>query len=580
MTDNPLLAISVNPRDLVGITGLAETSPDAMICADSQGLITYWNEAAATMFGISRENAIGLSLDLIVPEPMRGAHAAGMKRLARGGAARVVGRVVEVVAQHVSGRTFPIEMSLAMWQEKGNPVFGSVIRDVSERRRNQDRLHQLAHFDQLTLLPNRTMFLERLEASLVDSNSPAVLLIDLDRFKEVNDFFGHLCGDEVLRETAIRLKQCVSAADATVARLGGDEFAVLLPNVSNPLVAANIADQIKTAIREPFDVEARNVLIGCCIGIALAPVHGNSADELIGNADLALYNAKAGGGDSRELYVAHFRENATARRNLETELTRAASQNEFEVYYQPQVNLQNGIITGAEALLRWRHPERGLLAPGAFIKCMETAKQAEAVGQWVLETACRQASDWHKLNPSLRIGVNLFAVQLRSPNLVTNVQKALKGSLLPAQFLELEITEDILLKDDDDSWVSNINALRAKGVGFAFDDYGTGYASLSLLKRFPITRLKIDRSFVRDLTSDSDDAAIVDAVITLARKFKLSVIAEGVETIEQEKHLIRSGCEVAQGYLYGKPMSAIDFNRLLESASYGEENPRMTGRTI
>ena len=247
-----------------------------------------------------------------------------------------------------------------------------------------------------------------------------------------------------------------------MARLGGDEFAVLLPKVSNLLEAAAITNQIKIVLRKPFDVEARSVLIGCCIGIALAPVHGKSADELIGNADLALYNAKNGGGESRELFVAHFRENAAARRHLESELKRAASQDEFEVYYQPQVNLLNGDILGAEALLRWRHPERGILAPGAFIKCMETAKQAESVGQWVLETACRQANDWRKFNSSLRMGVNLFAVQLRPPSLVTNIQKALAESLLPPQFLELEITEDILLNEND-SWVSSINTLRAVG---------------------------------------------------------------------------------------------------------------------
>ena len=563
MVDNRLdvnLPTSSSPDDF---TGLAEASPDAMICANSDGIITRWNEAAARMFGISRRDAIGLSLDLIVPEPMRGAHSAGMKRLTKGGTARVVGRVIEVVAQHVDGRTFPIEMSLAMWQENGVRVFGSVIRDISERRQNQERLHQLAHFDQLTLLPNRTLFLERLEACLTDGSFGAILLVDLDRFKEVNDLYGHLCGDQVLREAALRLKQCASGADATVARLGGDEFAVLLPKVNSQLEAAVIADKIKTALRGPFDIEARNVRVGCCIGIALAPAHGRTADELIGNADLALYKAKSAGGDSRELFVAKYRENAAARMHLEIELKRAATRGEFEVHYQPQVNLLNGQITGAEALLRWRHPERGVLAPALFIKSMEAAKQAETVGQWILETACHQAREWHKLNPSLHIGVNLFATQLRAPSLVNSIQLALAKSSLPPEFLELEITEDILLNEEE-SWLPSLNLLRAIGVGFSFDDYGTGYASLSLLKRFPITRLKIDRSFIRNITNDSDDAAIVDTVITLARYFKLSVIAEGVETPAQESHLIASGCKSAQGYLYGKPMSAKDFTAALK----------------
>ncbi len=243
-------------------------------------------------------------------------------------------------------------------------------------------------------------------------------------------------------------------------------------------------------------------------------------------------------------------------------MQQAIARQEFEVFYQPQVRLNDGAITGAEALLRWRHPERGLLAPAAFITFLEASRQAETVGQWVLETACRQASNWQRHHPTFQIGVNLFEVQLRSHTLFAGVTRALDAAGLAPQFLELEITENVLLEDDD-TWVSRIRAIRDLGVGLAFDDYGTGYASLSLLKRFPLTRLKIDRSFVRDLVTDPDDAAIVEAIVALGRQFNFAIIAEGVETGEQEQLLVKYGCEEAQGYLYGKPMCAAHLTACL-----------------
>jgi diguanylate cyclase (GGDEF)-like protein/PAS domain S-box-containing protein len=549
----------------VQLSGFIEASPDAMICANTRGRIIYWNNAAARMFGIPAEEAIGASLDLIVPEAMRGAHDAGIKRLASGGSPRVVGRVVEVIAQNADGRKFAIEMSLAMWEEAGQRVFGAVVRDISERRRNEDRLHHLAHFDQLTLLPNRTMFLERLDVALATDPSCTVVLLDLDRFKEVNDQFGHLAGDKVLCESATRLRECVTQPEATVARLGGDEFAIIVPHLADPLIADRIADSIRITLNQPFEIDGRRVLVGCSIGIALAPTHGNVSDELIGSADLALYRAKSEGGDRRQFFMPQLRDTSNARRRLEGELQRAWNEQEFEVFYQPQVRLRDGAVTGAEALLRWRHPERGLLAPAAFISVLEDMKLSETIGQWVLEAACKQAFEWRCFLPSFRIGVNLFETQLSSDSLVSNVANALASAALPPRSLELEITENVLLSDDD-AWVNRIRAVREVGVGLAFDDYGTGYASLSLLKKFPLTRLKIDRSFVRDLATDADDAAIVSAVVSLGRGFGLEVIAEGVETREQVQLLMECGCEEAQGYLYGKPIVAQEFDRLLPSA--------------
>jgi diguanylate cyclase (GGDEF)-like protein/PAS domain S-box-containing protein len=558
------------------LSGFIEASPDAMICANTQGRIVYWNDAAVRMFGIPAEAAVGASLDLIVPEAMRGAHDAGIRRLASGGAPRIVGRVVEVIAQHADGRKFAIEMSLAMWQERGERVFGAVVRDISERRRNEERLHHLAHFDQLTLLPNRTMFLERVDVALATDRSSTVVLVELDRFKEVNDQFGHLAGDKVLCESATRLRECVTQPEATVARLGGDEFAIIIPHLADPLIADRIADSIRSTLNQPFEIDDQSVTVGCSIGIALGPAHGNESDELIGSADLALYRAKSEGGDRRQFFMPQLRDTLNARRRLEVELQRAWNEQEFEVFYQPQVRLRDGAVTGAEALLRWRHPERGLLAPVTFISVLEPMKLSEAIGQWVLEVACKQAFEWRRHLPSFRIGVNLFETQLRSDGLVSNVANVLATSTLPPESLELEITENVLLSDDD-AWVTRIRAISEVGIRLAFDDYGTGYASLSLLKKFPLTRLKIDRSFVRDLATDADDAAIVSAVVSLGRGFGLGVIAEGVETQQQAQLLMECGCEEAQGYLYGKPIAAKEFGERLTITATAAKKTKSSG---
>lgn len=537
-------------------------SPDAMIVADAGGFILHWNPAAESLFGLPMGQAVGTSLDVIVPEPMRGAHSNGMKRLVAGGSPRVVGRVVEVTAQHVDGRQFPVEMSLSMWTENGEARFGAIVRDVSARRANDDRLHHLAHYDQLTLLPNRTAFLEKIDAALETTSASTVLLVDLDRFKEVNDQLGHAAGDAVLIETALRIRRCIPVETATVARLGGDEFAILIPGVADPLQADALAVHIRAELSRPFNLEGSLVWVGCSLGIAMAPDHGGDAATLIGSADMALSKAKAEGGDRQCLFVPALKAAASARRSLEAELRTAWEAKQFEVHYQPQVTLKDRQVVGAEALLRWRHPERGLLQPSAFLTTLENSSLAAPVGYWVLETACRQGAAWSKAVSGFLMGVNLFDAQLKTDPLPGMVQSALSLSNFPARQLEVEITENIMLNDDGGSR-GQLQALRDMGVGLAFDDYGTGYASLAFLKQFPITRLKIDRGFVSNVRARGADAAIVQAVLILARRFGLSVIAEGVETEQQEELLRKWRCPQAQGYFYSKPVAASDFERLL-----------------
>ncbi len=360
---------------------------------------------------------------------------------------------------------------------------------------------------------------------------------------------GHSAGDAVLKEIAVRLKKTCGTA-IMVARLGGDEFVALLPG--DDIRAANaIAERLVAVISEPIMFVGQKIEVGVSIGVALAPLHSARSEELLSAADLALYKAKAAGRGRHEVFTPAIREVAVARRSFERELKLAFEGREFELFFQPQVATRTRALTGAEALMRWNHPERGLLSPASFMDVLSQKPSAASVGEWVLRTACKQAAEWRTQVPNFRIGVNLFEAQFRAGRLLTSVREALAESRLPAEALELEIVENILLRDDRTT-LKLLHDLRDLGVGLAFDDYGTGFASLSLLKRYPVSRLKIDRSFVRDVNTDTEDAAIVNAVIYLGKSFGLEVIAEGVETEAQLDFLKKSHCAEAQGYLFGK----------------------------
>ena len=537
---------------------ISATSPDGIICANDQGEITFWNAAATRLFGFSEQEALGRSIDLIVPDRMRGGHGGGLARVAAGGKPKLVGTVIELPAQRKDGSEFPIELSLSMWSEGERVSFGSISRDISDRRANEDRLYRLAHLDSLTELPNRTVLRQRLEEVVQVGTEASLIAVDLDGFKEINDTLGHSAGDALLKLVAARLVACARPHD-TVARLGGDEFALLLPDVGDPLAAAETADCVISSLSEPFSLDGEIVHIAASAGLAMFPTHGEHAEDLLASADLALYQAKNEGRHCRRFFTPALRRSAVAKRNQELELQRAVAQGELELFYQPQVRAADGTLVGAEALLRWRHPEVGLISPAAFLPNLESGRLAAQVGEWVVRTACRQTAAWRSAGlTDFRMGVNLFGVQFRTGDLAGIVRDALAESALPPSALELEITENIVLRHDD-AMIIPLNELRDDGVGIAFDDYGTGYASLSLLKRFPLTRLKIDQSFVRTMCDSLEDAAIVRAVILLGRSFGLAVIAEGVETREQQDMLIAEGCEELQGYLFGRPVDADAF---------------------
>ncbi|WP_337245410.1 EAL domain-containing protein [Luteimonas sp. gir] len=543
---------------------IAVTSPDAIICTTDVGAITFWNHAAERLFGYTSEEVTGRCGSLVVPDSWRAAYFEDLARLREGAAMSAAGQTIVRSGLRRDGSEFPAEISLSSWREGRATSVGAIVRDITERRRNEDRLYRLASLDALTELPNRAAWRACIQDTLEQGTPVSVLLLDLDGFKEVNDTLGHSAGDQVLKMVAARLKaECPDAR--MIARLGGDEFVLLLAG-DDRRGASAVADALVRALSRPYDLPGHVFEIGASVGIALYPAHGARAEDLLGAADLALYRAKAAGKGRYVVFERAFREVAVARREFERELRRAFEQDQFALLYQPQIDLRDGRIRGAEALLRWQHPTRGLLSPVSFIDVLAQKPIAPAVGEWIMRTACAQARGWRERVPGFRIGVNLFEAQVRSAQLRNVVERVLGETGLPPEGLELELLENTMIRHDG-ALLQVLQALRAMGVGLAFDDYGTGFASLSLLKRFPVSRLKIDRSFIRDVISDPEDAAIVRAVIYLGRSFGLEVIAEGVETKAQLDFLAANQCTQAQGYLFGRPMTAQAFTSELARAA-------------
>ncbi|MBO0662099.1 EAL domain-containing protein [Jiella sp. MQZ9-1] len=537
---------------------IAATSPDAIICSDAGGRITFWNRSAERLFGYSAEEIVGRPAKIIVPARWRHFYIAEFDQAPNGHDLDVAARTVEITALRKGGGEFPAEFSFSTWQEGSAASMGAIVRDITDRKQNEERLSRLAALDALTGLANRAAWRAYLDTTLDAGHPCTVILLDLDGFKEVNDTFGHSAGDAVLREVALRMKMIVPTPIA-LARLGGDEFVILLSGNDEHGVKT-IAAELIGEISERYELPDRSVEIGVSVGMAMSPQHGVSAEDLMGAADLALYRAKATGKGQSELFAPALRDLANTRRAFEKELRDAFENREFELFYQPQASTVTRAIKGAEALLRWNNPERGLLSPASFITVLSRKPSASRIGEWILREACRQASQWRRVLPEFRVSVNLFEAQFRSGRLVSSVREALQEYALPPEALELEIVETTSLYNDNRT-LKLLRDLRHLGVGLAFDDYGTGYASLSLLKSFPISRLKIDRSFVRSVSTDREDAAVVKAVIYLSRNFGMEVIAEGVETEEQLDFLVQNGCPEAQGYLFGRPLRSAVFEK-------------------
>jgi diguanylate cyclase (GGDEF)-like protein len=425
----------------------------------------------------------------------------------------------------------------------------------------------MARHDALTDLPNRMFLRERLESTLAASRRGArclaVLILDLDRFKEVNDTLGHPVGDALLKAVADRLRSCVRDT-ATVARLGGDEFAVIEDVSDSGMEADVLANRMQRSLSEPFDLGDHQVAVGSSIGIALAPRDGVDCDAILKNADLALYRAKLDGRGAHRFFEIEMDRQMQERRDLERDMRRAIVDGEFELYYQPIVSAMNGAVCAYEALLRWHHPDRGLIPPAAFISLAEETGIIVPLGEWVIRTACREAATWPS---NLKIAVNLSPAQLRSADLVPAVVRSLADSGISPSRLELEVTESVMVKDSKSAFAI-LDQLRSLGVRIALDDFGTGYSSLSFLQRFPFDKVKIDRSFVEELLVERDEARLIaSAVVRFAVSLGKTTTAEGVETQQQFDALRAEGCSELQGYFIGRPMRAADIARSMTKAT-------------
>jgi diguanylate cyclase (GGDEF)-like protein/PAS domain S-box-containing protein len=545
---------------------LLDKATDAIIVNGVDNSIQFWNEGAVRLYGWTSEQVLGKSIELLYEDTLAFNEATSL--LLNSGEWRG-----EIAQRRKDGSILPVE---ACWtlvrNEEGQPkaVF-AINTDITQRKSAENKIQYLAFFDSLTGLPNRQLLLDRLRQALVararNHRMGALLFIDLDNFKLLNDTFGHDLGDRLLQQLAPRLISCVREGD-TVARLGGDEFVIILVTDHSEDHDAAVAqikaicERIRSTFNQPFSLNAYKHHTTASIGVAVINDQSHTTEELLKQADLAMYQAKASGGNAMRFFDPDMQAAINARAALESDLHQSWERNEFVLHYQPQVDSRG--ILGAEALIRWQHPRRGLLPPHEFIPQTEETRLILPLGAWVLETACTQLAIWSErpTTAELNLAVNISARQFSQPDFVEQVVSILDRTAADPQRLKLELTESILVHNTDDT-IEKMAALKVKGVGFALDDFGVGYSSLYYLKRLPLDWVKIDKSFMRDVLTDNNDATIVRAILLLAKSMGLAVIAEGVETVAQRDFLATHGCTAYQGYLFSPPLPLDQFEELV-----------------
>ena len=555
-------------EQLAFIQQLIEAVPQPIFFKDAQGHYLGVNTAWEKFFGIPREQFIGKSVFELFPnspDVARKHHAMDQELFATPGS-----QSYEAAIVGADGKVHHTIYNKATFNKSDGTVAGLIgtITDITEQNRAEEQVRHMANHDALTQLPNRMLLHDRIGQAITQSQRNrdvlALLFIDLDRFKLVNDSLGHAVGDRLLQAVAERLAACVRVSD-TIARIGGDEFVVLLCGLAQPEDARQVAQKVLESLAEPVTIDGQELKTTPSIGICAYPHDGDDVETLMRNADTAMYYAKQMGRNNCQFFTQAMNDAAQQRLQMENDLRHAVERGEFILHFQPLINLKSGAITGFEALVRWQHPQRGMIPPSEFIMAAEETGLIGPLGEWVLREACARGRAWDDAGyPPLQAMVNCSAQQFRRESFVAIVHRALGETGFPAARLELELTESVILERSEEV-IACFKALDDMGVGISIDDFGTGYSSLSYLKRLAIHQLKIDQSFVRDISSDPEDAAIVSAIIAIAHSLGLQVVAEGVETAEQLAFLRSLGCDMAQGYLFSKPLPADEFAHLLNS---------------
>ncbi len=546
-------------RTLTMAAQVFENCRDGILIIDNAYRVMAANQAFSNITGFAPADVIGQE----VPNLRAGLHEPAFYQ-----------QIWDYVADHdhwegelfcvrSNAEVYPVWVALTAIRDAANQIrnYMAILSDITDRKQIEEHTRHLAEHDFLTDLPNRVLFLDRLQQALATARRQhtrvAVMFLDLDRFKAINDTHGHLAGDTVLKEVAARLVRCVRGVD-TVSRQGGDEFVVILADIGGADQAAHVAGSVMHAVSQPMRLGEHEVALSVSIGISICPSDGDDIDTLLKNADIAMYHAKRDGRNGFQFFSPEMNAHVVERVEMENRLRQALANDEFVLEYQPEIDIASGRTIGVEALIRWRHPERGLLQPDQFLAIAEASGLIVPIGEWVLRQACAQARAWRDQGYPVVVAVNLSSVEFIHDRLLQYVDAALAGSGLEPQLLDLEITEGMLM-DGDARTIATVNALRQRGVQLTVDDFGTGCSSLSALRHYALSKLKIDRSFVEDITSDPGDAAIIPAIIAVARSLRLRVIAEGVETAEQLRFLRQHGCDEYQGFYAGMATSDPDF---------------------
>jgi len=544
-----------------------ESSIDAVVQMDFDGYITGWNQQAEKIFGWSAEEILDQTIEqTIIPERYRDAHNKGMKKFLKTGETSVLNTLIEIHALHRDGYEFPVELSVSVIDSADLQEFNAYIRDISERKHAETVIWNQANFDSLTSLPNRNLFLQKLEHEIRSCDrsnlSLALLYIDLDRFKDVNDTLGHDMGDLLLIEISSRLKKTLREID-TVSRLSGDEFTVILGQIDDPLSVQPLCQQLLDELARPYQLDNEKVFLTASIGVTFYPQDSKDIDVLQRNGDQAMYAAKGNGRNSFHFFTPELQERAVRKRNMIKDLREAMQQQQFEIYYQPIIDLKTQGLTKAEALLRWHHPESGKVSPSVFIPIAEETGLIADIGNWVFYSAVEQANRWRdQFNSDFQVSINTSPLQWIDEAAAMNQWFShLQQIGISGQAITVEITEGLLM-DANDKITNRLLDFSDAEIQVSIDDFGTGYSSLSYLKQFDIDYLKIDQSFIRNLDHDKNDLALCEAIIVMAHKLGIKVIAEGVETETQNQLLKDFDCDYGQGYLFSRPVPASDFEAL------------------